>query len=544
MPDAVATEVRDDLARRDDKLPAMFLLLLLVGVAGYAFRTGLIWAWTDDWPKEEYNHCYLIPLISCFLVATRAREFVAVPWNGSPWGVALVAASFLMLLLGELGSIITLTQYGFIVAVWGCFIAVLGWPAVKTIWPALFYLVFMVAIPDFFQVKLTADMQLVSTKIGVAIIRLAGVPVYVEGNVIDLGSYQLAVVEACSGLRYLFPLTSFGFLCAVLFEAPAWQRAVVFLSTVPITILMNSVRIGIIGILVAFAGIEQAEGFLHDFEGWAVFMVCVGILFLEMFVMARLSGRRLLKTLRMDTPPLGELYAMLAGRPARRAAAVAATVAVLAGTAVAGAVGTREVATPERASLVTFPLALGEWRGVEQPLEEQTRAAVGSDDELAAVFVRGSDPVPVALWIAYYAAQRSGHQVHSPSTCLPGGGWQMVSLETVEVPGVRADGTLLPVNRSIIAKDDLRQLVYYWFPQRGRLLTNEYLVKWFIILDGVTMNRSDGALVRLTTPIDDSQRDGLEQADARLREFARTIDPKLNYFLPQKDAVLRVASGE
>lgn len=544
MPDAVATEVQDAPARRDDKLPAMFLLLLLVGVAAYAFRAGLIWAWTDDWPKEEYNHCYLIPLISCFLVATRAREFVAVPWNGSPWGVALVAASFLMLLLGELGSIITLTQYGFVVAVWGCFIAVLGWPAVKTIWPALFYLVFMVAIPDFFQVKLTADMQLVSTKIGVAIIRLASVPVFVEGNVIDLGSYQLAVVEACSGLRYLFPLTSFGFLCAVLFEAPAWQRAIVFLSTIPITILMNSVRIGIIGILVAFAGIEQAEGFLHDFEGWAVFMVCVGILFLEMFVMARLSGRRLLKTLRMDTPPLGELYTMLAGRPARRAAAVAATVAVLAGTAVAGAVGTREVAIPERASLVTFPLAVGEWRGVEQPLEEETRAAVGSDDELAAVFGRDSDPVPIALWIAYYSAQRSGHQVHSPSTCLPGGGWYMASIETVDIPGVRADGALLPVNRAIIAKDDIRQLVYYWFPQRGRLLTNEYLVKWFIIQDGVTMNRSDGALVRLTTPIDDSQRNGLEQADARLREFARAIDPKLNYFLPQKDAVLRVASSE
>jgi exosortase len=71
-----------------------------------------------------------------------------------------------------------------------------------------------------------------------------------EGNVIDLGVYKLQVVEACSGLRYLYPLLGLGFLAAYLFQAPFWQRALVFLSTIPITILMNSLRIGIVGILV------------------------------------------------------------------------------------------------------------------------------------------------------------------------------------------------------------------------------------------------------------------------------------------------------
>jgi len=523
------------------RLPGVAVLLVLIGVLGFAFRDGLVWAWTEDWPRDEYNHCYMIPFIAAFLVATRARELRAVPWEGSLWALPLVAVAFLMLLLGELSSIITLSQYGFILGLWGCFLVVLGWPAVKTIWPALFYLVFMVAVPDFIEVKLTAGMQLISTKIGVAVIRLVNIPVYVEGNVIDLGAYQLAVAEACSGLRYLFPLMSFGFLCAALFQAPAWQRAVVFLSSIPLTILMNSVRIGVIGILVSFYGVEQAEGFLHDFEGWAVFMVCVGILFLEMAVMARLSGRRLLPSLKMDTPPAGELLGLLSG-PVSRRVAVAAAAFVVAGTVVMTAVEGRENQVPARASLATFPLVLGDWRGTEQPVERDTLEALKADDTIMAMFGREADIYPVGLWMAYYSSQRDGRAVHSPATCLPGGGWQMTTLERYEVPGVRADGSALPVNRSIIAQGEDQQLVYYWFAQRGRMLTNEYLVKWYIFWDGLRLNRTDGALVRLTTPVKRGE-DGLREADERLQAFIRTLDPRLAYFLPSENAVIQSASN-
>ena len=178
------------------KLPATLLLVVLVGILGFAFRDSLHWMWVKDWPRDEYNHCYLIPFIAAFLIATRSRELAAVPWPGSLAGLWLVLLGFLLLLLGSLSSIFTIAQYGFITAVWGCFVAVWGWPAVKLVWPALAYLVFMVPLPSFLEVKLTAGLQLLSTQIAVAVIRLAGVPVFVEGNLIDLGSYQLAVAEA------------------------------------------------------------------------------------------------------------------------------------------------------------------------------------------------------------------------------------------------------------------------------------------------------------------------------------------------------------
>ena len=111
------------------------------------------------------------------------------------------------------------------------------------------------------------------------LVALAGVPVYLEGNVIDLGVDMLQVAEACSGLRYLFPIMSFTYVFAVLYRGPVWQKLVLLALAVPVAVTMNAVRIGIIGILVDRYGVAQAEGFLHVFEGWVVFLSCLAILF-------------------------------------------------------------------------------------------------------------------------------------------------------------------------------------------------------------------------------------------------------------------------
>ena len=123
-----------------------------------------------------------------------------------------------------------------------------------------------------------------------AFIRLFQIPVFLEGNVIDLGQYKLQVVEACSGLRYLYPLMSLGFLAAYFFQAPLWQRALVFLSTIPITIFMNSLRIGVVGIMVDNFGPQDADGFLHMFEGWIIFLACAVLLVGLMHLLARVGS--------------------------------------------------------------------------------------------------------------------------------------------------------------------------------------------------------------------------------------------------------------
>jgi len=156
-----------------------------------------------------------------------------------------------------------------------------------------------------------------SSEIGVAVIRLFDISVFLEGNVIDLGSYKLQVVEACSGLRYLFPLMSFAFICAYIFKGKFWMRAVIFLSSMPITVIMNSFRIGVIGVLVEYYGIGAAEGFLHDFEGWIIFVACTGILMAEIWVFNRFwgSGKSFTEVFALDMPAPPALEGSLVGMP-------------------------------------------------------------------------------------------------------------------------------------------------------------------------------------------------------------------------------------
>ncbi len=153
------------------------------------------------------------------------------------------------------------------------------------------HLVFMLPLPQFLYWKMTVFLQGVSSEVGVWFVSIAGVPVFLDGNIIDLGVYKLQVAEACSGLRYLFPILSFSYLFSILYRGPLWHKAILLLSAAPIAVLMNSFRIGVIGILVDSYGIEQAEGFLHFFEGWIIFLACIGILFLMAVVLQQLSSR-------------------------------------------------------------------------------------------------------------------------------------------------------------------------------------------------------------------------------------------------------------
>jgi EpsI family protein len=140
----------------------------------------------------------------------------------------------------------------------------------------------------------------------------------------------------------------------------------------------------------------------------------------------------------------------------------------------------------------------------------------------------------VNLYVAYYESQRKGESIHSPATCLPGSGWNFKEAgeATISVPG--HDGGFMPVNRAVMQKVDQRQLAYYWFPQRGRVLTNAYQLKIFAFWDALTRQRTDGALVRLITPVYESEK--LKDAEARLQAFTREIVPVLAEYIPGEDA--------
>ena len=389
------------------------------------------------------------------------------------------------------------------------------------------FLLFAIPLPYFIDAILTLRLQLISSELGVSIIRLFGIPVYLDGNIIDMGTYKLQVVEACSGLRYLYPLLSLSFLAAYLFHGPIWQRVLVFLSSIPIAIGMNGLRIGLVGILVNRWGNQMAEGLLHFFEGWVIFLACSVILALEMYLLAALSGKGLFEVfyfpkIAADSPGAGKLRAFNANP------LVAGLVLLCAGGFAVYTVSGRTELTQDRTRFVEFPQRMGQWQGRTAMLDFATEKALGFDDYLLSDYNR-SDGRPVNLYVAYYASQRKGESPHSPIVCIPGGGWAITDIKQIDYVN---HGESQPLNRVIIQKGDVKQLVYYWFDERGRKIANEWSAKFYLLEDAIMKNRTDGALVRVTTQVfpGETERD----ADARLESFMQAAVPQLSQFLPSE----------
>ena len=502
------------------------LFALVIAVVGTAFADSLS-DLVDRWSSQpEYSHGFFIPLIAAWHLWNRRaalRQGVGVPARSS---VALGVLSVLLLVAGKLTDTFALQHYGLLVAIFGLTLAFGGWSLMKVAFVPLAFLVFMLPLPYLVSAQITLKLQLISSELGVAIIRLFSIPVYLEGNVIDLGAYKLGVVEACSGLRYLIPFLSLGFIGAYLFRAPFWQKAVLFIAVIPITIAMNSFRIAMIGVVSQFYGVSSAESFLHAFEGWAVFLLCIAILYTVMVVFALINR---------DATPFSPIrFPEAANVPRvsavvrRRYAPLVVTLGALVIAAVyvhAGAAAVR--VNLERAKLIGLPYENKVWSPKIRSISPQVEKVLGADDYIIFDMHPGTKR-NVSLYIAYLDYQRDDRSWHSPQQCIPGGGWYIEKLTRTPVDNGAGRTTL--VNRVIIKKGRFTQLVYYWYRQRGREIASEWSLKFFLLADAVTRNRTDGALVRLTTPL--LGKETLADADNRLKKALIELTPLLPKYIP------------
>ncbi len=509
--------------------PALLILCVLASLPLFWPGFEALYA---AWGLPEYSHGPIIPMLSSYMYL---REMRFVPPTTKPvtdrWpGVLLVGFALAVAAFGNLVRIPDIVTYGFILWIGGMILAIYGFERGKIFWPSVLHLVFMLPLPQFVYWQVTVGLQLVSSQIGVELVRLAGIPVFLEGNVIDLGIYKLQVAEACSGLRYMFPIMSFSYVFCVLYRGPWWHKAVLLLSAMPIAVLMNSFRIGVIGILVDNYGIEQAEGFLHTFEGWVIFAACIALLFGLAWTLQRLQPNPM---------PLGDALDLDfsgAGEQARRFFDLTPSRGLIAAGVLTAAVSLGWAFAPERAPsrvdrdpFAMFPREMGGWSGTSALLSSEIEKVLKADDYYSAAYTDPAEAEYVDFFVAYYDKQTEGGGIHSPEVCIPVGGWEMsrITPTTVDQAGVPA----FEANRAIIQKGSSRQLVYYWFEQRGRRLTNDYIAKFYTVWDSITMGRTDGALVRVITPIGRGE-DAEAQADRRLRAFLSEAMPALGRFVP------------
>jgi EpsI family protein len=181
-----------------------------------------------------------------------------------------------------------------------------------------------------------------------------------------------------------------------------------------------------------------------------------------------------------------------------------------------------------RLSLERFPLNIGPWTAVkDHEIDETVIAQLLVDDYIMRTYTNsGGDTI--GLYIGYFMSQREGKQVHSPRQCLPGSGWTILKKEIYRIKLKNHDPAEASINLYVMQKGNHKELFLWWYHSRGRIYANEYLNKLYLIWDAITKQRTDGALVRLNMPINDSVKNVLKTEI----DFCNYLFAQLPDFIP------------
>jgi len=191
--------------------------------------------------------------------------------------------------------------------------------------------------------------------------------------------------------------------------------------------------------------------------------------------------------------------------------------------------GRNEILPPHE-PLASLPHQLAQWEGTDVTIPPTVLEVLGSGDFLLRTYQTPSVAQPeVDLFMAYFPSQRTGDTIHSPKNCLPGAGWSPMESERVSI---QTEGhPRFQANRYIVAKGDDRQLVLYWYWAHDRAVASEYWAKFYLVADSIRMNRSDGSLIRVNTPLLSGE--NVEAAQQRLLSVVGNLVPLLDRYVPK-----------
>ena len=256
-----------------------YVTMALVGLTALVYwpiLSTMVQHWRID---PDYSHGFLVVPLALYFAYEKKYELEAADINGSWWGSAILFFGLLVLAVGQLGSLYTPLRAGFVFTLMGLVLLLLGRPVFRILFFPMAFLLLMVPLPQSLVNVVAFPLQLIAAEWAVWSLQLSRIPVLLEGNIIHLAHGDLFVAEACSGLRSLMALLTLGVVFAHFFRRglPV-QQVVLVLSTIPIAILVNAMRVALSGFLAHYYGQEAAGGFIHEFQGMITFSVAFFLL--------------------------------------------------------------------------------------------------------------------------------------------------------------------------------------------------------------------------------------------------------------------------
>lgn len=249
-----------------------FGVLLVVCYA--PILAALVKNWNDD---ADMGHGFFVPIIAAYIAWLKRDEIANLPARPNWWGLAIVIYGAFQMYIATLGAELFLARTSFVISIIGMVLLLGGTQYLRVFAFPLFLLFFMVPIPAIIYNRITFPLQIYASEAADSVLGLLGYAVLREGNILELPSQRLSVVEACSGIRSLLSLSFLALVYGYFFEKKTWVRVALFLSTIPIAMIANAARVTLTGILSEIKP-ELAEGFFHEFSGWVIFMIALAIM--------------------------------------------------------------------------------------------------------------------------------------------------------------------------------------------------------------------------------------------------------------------------
>ncbi len=490
-------------------LLAVLFLWLYGSVLG-----GLVQQW---WTQEESSHGFLILPICLLVLWVNRRELKSLPIQPTWRGIPVMGAAGFLLVVSEAGSILVLSQISMLMMLAGLILALLGSRFLAFLRFSLSYLLFM--LPSLAAAVLVWNwqFQLITARMGVFFLQLAGIPAQLDQNQIILPNIILNVASSCSGARYLISILAVALPVGYLVLRQLKYRIALVVLALTIGITANWMRVVFIG-LWAYSGGKVVHGPFHVFQALSVAWVAFAGLFAAAWALSRMESRGSKQLLTRDE---GAQPNTVSGEGLPRTWNPTWARAVLLLLAVITFLGLHDShPVPLKHPFSALPSKIGVWVQTREDGDAPLFRAEGADEELHRVYV-GTRNQRLHLYVAYFESQRQGKEA---------GGHLMTpfhqSSETVSLGSPQSEQR---AGWTFVTNETETWEVLFWYDINARVLSSNLSAKAATIWDALTRRRTNGALVMVYR---DQALDTAQDPDPELKGFVLDLLPALREHLP------------
>jgi exosortase len=270
---------------------------VLLSVAAMVITAGTVYAWSlpglmmEWWTNDDYSHGLLMPFAVAYLIYEKRGAWAKLRLHGHWSGFVVIALSQAIQFVGFLGAEFFLQRTSFVLLIAGVVLFVCGWEFLKEVSFILLMILLTIPLPALIFNAVALPLQLLASRFSEIALTMLNIPIYREGNILQLPNLTLSVAEACSGIRSLMSLITLGVMISYFLSGQWWMRALMIFSTVPLAIAANVFRVAVTGVLARYYGEKASSGFFHTFSGWVVFVIAFVVLISELRILNQF-GRR------------------------------------------------------------------------------------------------------------------------------------------------------------------------------------------------------------------------------------------------------------